>query len=94
MQFVLVIVTNLNIASVNLLCTLFNLLCTLYCICMLRYLVCLFLVYPFRKKGGQLYIKVIKNKCIENSSFQLLIMCITIKGPHVFLSFVQLNSRL
>lgn len=46
MQFVLVIVTNLNLASVNLLCTLFNLLCT-YCICMLRYLACLFLVYPF-----------------------------------------------
>lgn len=74
MQFVLVIVTNLNLASVNLLCTLFNLLCTLYCICMLRYLACLFLVYPFRKKGGQLYIKVIKNQCIKFSSFSLFIV--------------------
>lgn len=43
-------VTNLNLASVNLLCTLFNLLCTLYCIYTLRYLACLFLVYPFREK--------------------------------------------
>lgn len=50
MQFVLVIVTNLNLASVNLLCTLFNLLCTLYRICMLRYLARLFLVYSFREK--------------------------------------------
>lgn len=53
MQFVLVIVTNLkktNLASVNLLCTLFNLLCTLYRICMLRYLACLFLVYSFRER--------------------------------------------
>lgn len=52
MLFVLVFVTNLKLASVDLLCTqsFFHLLCTLYCICMLRYLVCLFLMYRFRKR--------------------------------------------
>lgn len=81
MQFVLVIVTNLNLASVKLLCTLFNLLCTLYCICMLRYLACFFLVYPFGKGKKTLH-KVNQKKFVLHLYFFITPSCFQL----VFLS--------